>query len=423
MNSQIIQDKHLGEQYIRVEHPSGLTMLLYPMPGFSTTYAMFSTQYGSIDTCFQAKEGGEQIRVPEGIAHYLEHKMFESEDGDAFDRYAKTGAAANAFTSFDKTCYLFTCSDKFQESLEILLDCVTHPYFTKETVEKEQGIIGQEIRMYEDDPSWRVTFNLLDSLYHNNSVKVDIAGTIESIAKIDADLLYRCYNTFYNLHNMVLTVAGNFDPDEVLQVADRVLKTAPPFEAVRQPQQEPESVVRKRVVQHLPVALPMFYIGFKSPDAGLRNNFCNVIFDEMLLDIVTGETTELYRQLYNDGLLNGSIYGETMAGRDYLCSMVSGESRDPDEVYKRVCRAFEQVQQNGIDPETFQRVKKATYGRYLGLFSRPDSLASAMTNCYFAGLSVYDLVEMVANCTQQQLEQRLREDFSTGNSCLSIVMA
>lgn len=423
MNSQIIQDKHLGEQYIRVAHPSGLTMLLYPMPGFSTTYAMFSTQYGSIDTCFQAKEGGEQIRVPEGIAHYLEHKMFESEDGDAFDRYAKTGAAANAFTSFDKTCYLFTCSDKFQESLEILLDCVTHPYFTKETVEKEQGIIGQEIRMYEDDPSWRVTFNLLDSLYHNNSVKVDIAGTIESIAKIDADLLYRCYNTFYNLHNMVLTVAGNFDPDEVLQVADRVLKTAPPFEAVRQPQQEPESVVRKRVVQHLPVALPMFYIGFKSPDAGLRNNFCNVIFDEMLLDIVTGETTELYRQLYNDGLLNGSIYGETMAGRDYLCSMVSGESRDPDEVYKRVCRAFEQVQQNGIDPETFQRVKKATYGRYLGLFSRPDSLASAMTNCYFAGLSVYDLVEMVANCTQQQLEQRLREDFCTGNSCLSIVMA
>ena len=416
MSSQIIQDKHLGEQYIRVEHPSGLTMLLYPMPGFSTTYAMFSTQYGSVDTCFQAKEGGEQIRVPEGIAHYLEHKMFESEDGDAFDRYAKTGAAANAFTSFDKTCYLFTCSGKFQESLEILLDCVTHPYFTKETVEKEQGIIGQEIRMYEDDPSWRVTFNLLDSLYHNNSVKVDIAGTIESIARIDADLLYRCYNTFYNLHNMVLTVSGNFDPDEALQVADRVLKKAPPFEAVRRPQQEPESVVRKRVVQHLPVALPMFYIGFKSPDAGQKNNFCNVIFDEMLLDIITGETTELYRQLYNDGLINGSIYGETMAGRDYLCSMVSGESRDPDEVYRRVCSAFEQVQQNGIDPEIFQRVKKATY-------SRPDSLASAMTNCHFAGISVYDLVEMVANCTRQQLEQRLREDFSTGNSCLSIVMA
>ena len=222
---------------------------------------------------------------------------------------------------------------------------------------------------------------------------------------------------------MVLTVSGNFDPDEALQVADRVLKKAPPFEAVRRPQQEPESVVRKRVVQHLPVALPMFYIGFKSPDAGQKNNFCNVIFDEMLLDIVTGETTELYRQLYNDGLINGSIYGETMAGRDYLCSMVSGESRDPDEVYRRVCSAFEQVQQNGIDPEAFQRVKKATYGRYLGLFSRPDSLASAMTNCHFAGISVYDLVEMVANCTRQQLEQRLREDFSTGNSCLSIVMA
>ena len=423
MNKQLVTNGRLGESYLRVEHPSGLTMLLYPMQGYSTSYAMFSTKYGSIDTCFKTGEDTEFATVPAGIAHYLEHKMFESEDGDAFERYAKTGASANAFTSFDKTCYLFACSDHFKESIEILLDFVTDPYFTKETVEKEQGIIGQEIRMYDDDPGWRVMFNLLESMYQNNTVKVDIAGTVESIAQIDADLLYRCYNTFYNLNNMVLTVAGNFDPQEVLDAADKILKKAPELHIKRKVAEEPAAVARKRFVQHLPVAVPMFYIGFKSPNAGEKQNFCNMIYDEMILDLVTGETTELYRQLYNDGLINSGIVGETMPGRDYLCSMISGESKDPDQVYERICRAFEKAAVEGVDDEAFERVKKSTYGRYLGLFAKPDALASAMTNCYFVGIDMYDLVELVANSSKEELEKRLREDFSSENSSLSIVMA
>ena len=386
MNSQIIKDSRLAEEYLRVEHPSGLTMLLYPMKGFSTAYAMFSTKYGSIDTCFQRGEDADFVKVPEGIAHYLEHKMFESEEGDAFEKYAQTGASANAFTSFDKTCYLFACTDRFQESLEILLDCVTHPYFTKETVEKEQGIIGP-------------------------------------IAQIDAELLYRCYHTFYNLHNMVLTIAGNFDPQQVIESADKILKPAEPFCVQRKTEDEPAQVCRKRFVQHLPVAVPMFYIGFKGPNEGERQNFCNMLMDEMIVDIVTGETTELYKQLYNDGLINGGIIGETMPGRDYLCSMISGESRDPDQVYERICAEFERVKQEGINQKTFEQVKKSTYGRYLGLFSKPESLASAMNNCYFAGLDVYELVEMVASTTKEQLEQRLKRDFCTEYSSLSIVMA
>ena len=423
MNKQLVTNGRLGESYLRVEHPSGLTMLLYPMQGYSTSYAMFSTKYGSIDTCFKTGEDTEFATVPAGIAHYLEHKMFESEDGDAFERYAKTGASANAFTSFDKTCYLFPCSDHFKDTIEILLDFVTDPYFTKETVEKEQGIIGQEIRMYDDDPGWRVMFNLLESMYQNNTVKVDIAGTVESIAQIDADLLYRCYNTFYNLNNMVLTVAGNFDPQEVLDAADKILKKAPELQIERKVAEEPAAVARKRFVQHLPVAVPMFYIGFKSPNAGEKQNFCNMIYDEMILDLVTGETTELYRQLYNDGLINSGIVGETMPGRDYLCSMISGESKDPDQVYERICRAFEKAAVEGVDDEAFERVKKSTYGRYLGLFAKPDALASAMTNCYFAGIDMYDLVELVANSSKEELEKRLREDFSSENSSLSIVMA
>lgn len=423
MNKQLVTNQRLGESYLQVEHPSGLTMLLYPMKGYSTSYAMFSTKYGSIDTCFKTGKDADFATVPAGIAHYLEHKMFESEDGDAFERYAKTGASANAFTSFDKTCYLFACADHFKESMEILLDFVTDPYFTKETVEKEQGIIGQEIRMYDDDPGWRVMFNLLESMYQNNTVKVDIAGTIESIAQIDADLLYRCYNTFYNLNNMVLTVAGNFDPQEMLDAADKILKKAPELTIERKVADEPAAVARKRFVQHLPVAVPMFYIGFKSPNAGEKQNFCNMIYDEMILDLVTGETTELYKELYNDGLINGGIVGETMPGRDYLCSMISGESKDPDQVYERICAAFRKAAAEGVDAQAFERVKKSTYGRYLGLFAKPDAIASAMTNCYFAGISMYDLVELVANSSKEELEKRLREDFSAENSSLSIVMA
>ncbi len=423
MKQEIVRDERLGEEYLRVEHPSGLTMLLYPMKGFSTSFAMFSTKYGSTDTCFKTGEDEDFVSVPAGVAHYLEHKMFESEDGDAFERYAKTGASANAFTSFDKTSYLFAGSDQFRQSIEILLDFVTDPYFTPETVEKEQGIISQEIRMYDDDPGWRVMFNLLESLYQNNSVKIDIAGTTESIAKIDAPLLYRCYHTFYNLNNMLLTVAGNFEPSDVLEAADRILKKAEPFSVERKTVPEPLDVVRKRVVQHLPVATPMFYIGFKGPDHGERDNFCNMILDEMILDLVTGETTELYKGLYEDGLISGGIAGETMTGRDYLCSMISGESKDPDQVYERICAAFDRAKQDGIDKEEFARVKKSTYGRYLGLFSKPESIASAMTNCYFAGVDVYELVELVANCTQEQLEERLRKDFDSERSSLSIVMA
>ena len=197
-----------GDKYTHIHHKSGLEILVCEMEGYSTTEAMFGTKYGSINTQFKTAADKDYCTVPEGIAHFLEHKLFENEDCDVFDLYAKTGANANAFTSFDKTCYFFSCSDNFKASLEILLSFVQSPYFTPESVAKEQGIIGQEIRMCDDDPGWRVFFNMLCGLYQKHPVRIDIAGTIESIAEITDDLLYRCYRTFYNLHNMVLAVAG-----------------------------------------------------------------------------------------------------------------------------------------------------------------------------------------------------------------------
>jgi len=218
MEKQIVKNERTGEQYTYVKHPTGLDIYIWKMEDYSTSYALFGTKYGSINTKFRTKNEKDFITVPNGIAHYLEHKLFENEDCDVFSLYAKTGASANAYTSFDKTCYLFSCTDNVYESLEILLSFVQSPYFTEETVQKEQGIIGQEIRMYDDNAGWRVFFNMLQGMYHNHPVKIDIAGTVESIAKINADLLYQCYNTFYNLNNMVLSIAGNIDEDKILEI-------------------------------------------------------------------------------------------------------------------------------------------------------------------------------------------------------------
>ena len=265
-----ITGKQVGDSYYQVEHPSGLTVLLYPKEHCSTTYAIFGTRYGSIDNCFQRSDEAGPESVPEGIAHYLEHKLFESEEGDAFERFSKTGASANAFTSFESTCYLFSTTDQVYQSLEILLDFVQSPYFTEETVRKEQGIIGQEIKMYDDDPQWRVMFNYLKAMYRSHPIREDIAGTVESIAKITPELLYRCYNTFYNLGNMVLAIAGNFQVDKALAVCDKMLKPAAPVTVQRVFPQEPDTIVQPVVEERLSVASPLFQFGFKGGPAPQR---------------------------------------------------------------------------------------------------------------------------------------------------------
>ena len=423
MNREIIRSEKLREEYVKIDHPSGLTMLLCPMEGYSTSYAMFTTKYGSVDCCFKTNLQPDYFEIPAGTAHYLEHKMFESEEGDAFNRFAKLGASPNAFTSFDKTSYLFACSDNFKETLEILLDMVSTPYFTPETVAKEQGIIGQEIGMYDDSPDWRVMFNLLEALYVNHPVKLDIAGTVETIAEITDKTLYRVYDTFYHLSNMVLTVAGNFKVEEVLEVADRVLKKGENIEISRKVPEEPAEIAKKYVEQQLPVATPLFCIGFKGKDMGNRKNFENMILDEMIIDLVCGEMTPLYRSLYEDGLINNGLNGEVMASRDYIHSMIEGESRDPKEVYRRLLAEIERLKVCGFDEAMFARSKKGTYGRYIGLYSKPESIASVMCNTYFADMTLYELLDLVAGITKEQLEARMKENLLEEYSALSVVSA
>ncbi|MEG0839619.1 MAG: pitrilysin family protein [Hydrogenoanaerobacterium sp.] len=422
MNKETIFSKRLGEGYVRIKHPSGLTLLLCPTPQFSSVYALFAAEIGSIDVTFKTDADDGFVTVPAGIAHYLEHKLFESEDGDAFSRYAKTGASANAFTSFDKTAYLFSCSDNFEQSLDILLDFVTHPYFTEETVRKEQGIIGQEIKMYDDDPNWRVLFNLLGVLYSNNPVRVDIAGTVESIAKIDAELLYRCYNTFYNLNNMVLAIAGNFEIDAVIKAADRILKQAEPITIQAEVPDEPREVKASRVEMKLPVAMPLFNIGFKEKAGTKRENTLNQVLDEILLEIIAGEASPLYRRLYDAGLINPSFDTEVFTGRDFASVMFSGESREPDAVYAAVCDEIEALQRTGLDEKSFLRSKKAIYGRYVRMLNNVDDIAGELMQSHFGGFNVYEPIDIIADCTVEQLNLRLKENFLRKYSAISVIL-
>ena len=422
MKKTVVQSPRIHEQYIRMEHESGLTILLYPMKGFSTAYALFGTKYGSVDNCFKTGDDADFVTVPDGIAHFLEHKLFESEDGDAFTLFAKTGAEANAFTSFDKTCYLFSCADNFEESLKALVTFVQAPYFTQQTVEKEQGIIGQEIRMYEDLPSWRVMFNLLEGLYVNNAVKVDIAGTVESIAKIDADLLYRCYHTFYNLSNMVIAVAGNFNPETAENIIVDGLKESKPVSIERKGYDEPREANKKEVVQNLDVAIPLFYFGYKvEPADGAMEGLKQQIELEILLDVLAGPTSDFYNEMYREGLLNANFGTEVFGGRGFLATMLGGESKDPRAVLAAFNKMIAEKKQSGLSEEDFLSCRNALYGKALKGINDAENTATAMLSYEMMDVGLFDMMEVIADTAFSDVEKRFASDFDEVCQSLSIV--
>ena len=420
-NIKEIKNELLKDSYYEIDHSSGFKIFVYPKENYSSTYAVFGTKYGSIDTCFK-KEGEKSFtEVPEGIAHFLEHKLFESEELDAFARYAKTGASANAYTSFDKTCYLFQCSGNFEDSLEILLDFVSNPYFTEQTVLKEQGIIGQEIRMYEDEPGWESLFVLLRAMYHNHPVRIDIAGTVESISHITADLLYECYDTFYNPANMALAVAGNVTVEQVLSIADKMLKLKESKKVERKFQVEPENVVKTYDERHLSVAMPIFAIGFKenvkTPERTLKESMVSNI----LLDILAGSTSSLYEEMLEDNLINTTFDTEYFEGYGYSAHIFNGESAEPEKVRERINEEITKVMKNGVDSETFQRIKKKHYGSLIMDFDSIDSIGNSLISAYFNNEGIYDQLKLLESITVEDVNNRLRTAFSIENSSMSVI--
>ncbi len=417
----LIRNELLNEEYYEIDHSSGLKIFVMEKPDYSGAYALFGTKYGSVDTCFRIKGEESYTKVPEGIAHFLEHKLFESEELDAFERFNKTGASANAYTSFDRTCYLFQCSDKFNENLEILLDFVKAPYFTEETVQKEQGIIGQEIRMYQDDPDWQVLFNLLRGLYHNNPVRIDIAGTVESIAEINADLLYSCYNTFYNLSNMALAVAGNVKKEDVIAIADKILKKEEPVIFEQIIPEENDKVLTDYTEEKLDVEIPKFALGFKENHSTPVRSAKEILLTNLAMDILIGKVSPLYTKLLNDGLINSSFGKEYFTGRGFACVFFSGESNEPEKVKEGIISQINSLKQNGISQEDFEVSLKRLYGQEVFGFNDTDNLANNILDCYFNGYGLFESVELYKTVTKQEVEQIIKEKFDTENCCLSVI--
>ncbi len=421
MEKNILTSSRTGDKCIHVKHSSGLDVYICEMKGFSSVEALFGTKYGSINTRFRTSGDADYTEVPEGIAHFLEHKLFENEDCDVFELYAKTGANANAFTSFDKTCYLFSCSKNYQDSLKILLDFVQKPYFTKESVNKEQGIIGQEIQMTNDNPEWRVFFNLLRCLYHNHPVKIDIAGTIESIAQIDADLLYKCYNTFYNLNNMVLAIAGNISADEVLEICDQCLKPCEDKGLESVFPDEPSEIVQPEIRETQPVGTPIFNIGYKCAPCSGRERLKKSMAASVAAGIITDASSDMYQRLLNSGIINSTFGAEVFCGDGYFSVIFSGESASPEKVRDALAQEMEKISRGGLEEKDFQRIKKSTYGILIRELDNVESVANLMINAHMDGVKPYDAIEILSDLTSSDCTSFIRDELSADKLAMSVV--
>lgn len=413
----------LEEEYFGFQHSSGLSVYVFPK-ALSTSYALFSTKYGSLENRFMVDGDKDFTTVPAGIAHFLEHKMFENANGvDTFELFGKTGASANAYTSFDKTAYLFSSTDNFYESLAILLDFVTHPYFTPETVAKEQGIIAQEIRMYEDNPNTRVYYELMRALYEKHDVRTEIAGSVESIQEISAELLYKCYNTFYNLRNMVLCVCGDVTVDKVVAVLDRSLEKAPEQTILCDYPTEKATVFEKRREIKMQISRPQFAIGVKDVDiptdpiAFSKKDFGMRILNEILFS----SSTDFYNEMYETGILNSQFSCEYDSTPSFAYNFLSGETDDPDAFLETVQAYISEAQSKPIDDDAFLRAKRVVYADFVRLFDSTDEIANELVAYAFLGLPLFENVAILDSIDKAYVEELLRTCFNADAFAISII--
>jgi M16 family peptidase len=425
MKFEKIANPVIEETFYKGVHESGLPVYVLKKENYSKYYSILSTRYGSVDSAFQFPGDREYTIVPDGIAHFLEHKLFEQEDGtNAFDKYAALGASANAFTSFNNTAYLFSCTSHFNENFDHLLNFVSHPYFTRENVEKEQGIIAQEIRMYDDDANWRVFFNLIDCLYINHPVKKDIAGTVESISKITKDILFDTYHTFYHPENMVLYIAGDVNLEEISDIIDRnIAKREVPFNAEVKPIEEPGGINRKEKVQKLSVSTPIFNCGYKDKNVNLRGKdlLKRNLMTSILLKMFASESSELYEKLYSQGLINDSFGTDMTCFYDYSFVQFEGESKEPRRVAAMILEQAAKLKEYGLNQDDFERTKKLMYGKYVKSFNSIEAIGNSFCSDYFLGIEPFAFFEVYEDIHFSEVQNRFHELFDENMFAVSII--
>ncbi len=426
LEDKVVSDK-LNEEIYFKELDNGLKIFYMPKKNYLKKHAIYSANYGSNDNKFVPIGESDFSEFPEGIAHFLEHKLFEDPEENIFNKFSQLGSYVNAFTNFNQTSYLFSCTDRFYENLDLLVSFVQTPYFTEDNVNKEKGIIEQEIRMYDDSPEWKVFFNCLDGMYQNHPVKIDIAGTIESINKINKDDLYKCYNTFYNPKNMILFMIGDIDFQKAIDV---VKKNQPKDIKIyegsikREYDDEPNSINKKRVEEHLSVATPMFNIGFKDLDIGFDGDklIYKEISTKILLEMLFGESTEFYKKMYEEGLINNSFGCQFVAHKDYGYTIMSGDSEKPEIFLNKVLDYIEEQKHVGLSKDSFNRIKKKTIGQHVMEFNSIEFIANSFVAHYFNNSCILNYLDIMESINFEDLEDRFNQHLTLDNYTLSLIL-
>ncbi len=424
---QIIENSKVKEKLYIEKLENGLTVMIMPKKNIQKKYMIWATNFGSIDNKFIAPNDKEETNIPDGVAHFLEHKMFEQQNGtNSLDTLTALGVNANAYTTTDHTCYLFECTDNFYPAMDELMDYVQNPYFTDQNVEKEKGIIGQEIQMYDDYPSWAVYMNAMKCMYKNNPIIIDIAGSIESISKIDKEVLYKCYNTFYHPSNMVMCFAGDFELETLIEEVKKRLKpTEKHGEIKRIYPEEPEQIVKKENTQNMEVSMPIFVIGIKDV---INNKNCTSngvvkkhIAIEILLNMLIGKSSKLYKELYETELITGEPYLDYEFSKQYAHVSITGQSNNPKKVLEKLKVEIKQMMENSIDSEHFQRVKNMIYGNYVKEYDDVAEICRMFVGDYMKGINSFEYIEEYEQVTPEYTKQVLEEVFKEDKTVLSIV--
>ena len=420
----IIESTKIKEKAYFEKLENGLNIIIIPKANTIKKYVILGTNFGSIDNRFIMPQTNEEVFIPDGVAHFLEHKINKKKNGrNSLDVLMALGLDANAYTTNDHTAYLFECSsDKFYEGLDELMDYVQNPYFTDENVEKEKGIIGQEIMMYDDDPGFKLYLNTMDCLYHKNAVKLDIAGTIESISKIDPDVLYKCYNTFYHPSNMTLVVCGDFVPEELLEeIKKRLLPKENQGEIKRIYEQEDDTINMDKKEANMEVSTPIFMIGIKDKLPDSEDIVKKHIAIEIILNMILGKSSNLYKELYNKGELLAEPDLEYEFSKQYAHILIGGQSKNPENIYKSFKNEVKKLKEQGLNDEHFERMKRKLYGDYVTEYNSVANIARMFLADSFKKINSFDYIEKFNTVTKEFAEQVLKEVFNEDKMALSII--
>ena len=419
----IIENSKVQEKIYVEKLENGLTVMIIPKKGVQKKYVIWGTNYGSNDSKFVVPGETKETEVPKGVAHFLEHKMFEQENGvNSLDALTALGVDANAYTTNDHTAYLFECTENFYPALDELMDYVQHPYFTDENVEKEKGIIGQEIMMYDDYPEWKVYLNALEAMYYEHPVKLDITGTIETISHIDKDILYKCYNTFYNPSNMAMVICGDFEPETLLEeIKKRLIDKKANGEIKRIYPEEKEEIVKQKIEQNMDVSQPLFTIGIKDKLADTKERVRKHTTIEILLNMIIGKSSKLYKELYDEGIIYTVPSLDYEFARGYAHVLITGKSPEPEKIYEKFKETIAKMKEQPIDSSEFNRIKKRIYGEYVKEYNDTSDIARMFLADYFKEINSFDYLEEISTINEQYVEQILKEVFDDNKMIISVI--